>query len=64
MMQRHYKPDGWLGMVLGAKFYVNFDGKYEFDKAYEMLVKELNGKGKGEGTLKWLYDLHNGSILS
>ena len=49
MMQRHYKPDGWLGMVLGAKFYVNFDGKYQFDKAYDMLIKELNGRGKGTG---------------
>ncbi len=47
MMQRHYKPDGWLGLLLGSKFYINFDGKYEFEEAYEMLLRELKGRGKG-----------------
>ena len=46
MMQRKYKPDGWLGMLLGSKFYVNFDGKYEFDEAYTMLNRELAGRSK------------------
>ena len=46
MMQRHYKPDGWLGLLLGSKFYVNFDGKYEFDEAYEMLLRELKSHGQ------------------
>ena len=41
MMQRRYKPDGWLGMLMGVKLYINFDGKYEFDKAYQMLMKEM-----------------------
>ena len=41
MMQRHYKADGWLGMLMGAKLYINFDGKYEFEEAFEMLMKEL-----------------------
>lgn len=41
MLQRYYKPDGWLGMLMGAKLYVNFDGKYEFDHAYQLLLKEL-----------------------
>lgn len=48
MMQRHYKADGWLGMLLGSKFYINFDGKFEFDEAYEMLVRELNGRGHAD----------------
>ena len=46
MMQPRYHPDGWLGMLVGAKLYINFDGKYTFDDAYQMLVKELRGRGK------------------
>ena len=45
MMQRRYRADGWLGMMVGAKLYINFDGKYEFDEAYCMLLKELAGRG-------------------
>ena len=46
MMQRRYRADGWLGMLVGAKLYINFDGKYAFDDAYQMLLKELQGRGK------------------
>ena len=42
MMQRRYKPDGWLGMLMGAKQYVNFDGKFDFGYAYDMLVREIH----------------------
>ncbi len=44
MMQRHYKADGWLGMLLGAKFYINMDGKYDFEEAFQMLLRELAGR--------------------
>ena len=46
LMQRKYRPDGWLGMLAGAKLYINFDGKYTFDKAFAMLEKELKGRGR------------------
>ena len=42
MLQRYYKPDGWLGMLCGAKLYINFDGKYEFEYAVNKLYRELN----------------------
>ncbi|ELU05218.1 hypothetical protein CAPTEDRAFT_180933 [Capitella teleta] len=45
MLQRHYRPDGWLGMMMGAKLYINFDGKYTFDHASMMLLKELQRLG-------------------
>ncbi len=51
MMQRHYKPDGWLGMMVGAKLYINFDGKHDFDTAYQMLMKEMRGKDKPNNPL-------------
>ena len=41
MMQRRYKPDGWLGMLMGAKKYINFDGKFEFEVAYSDLMREM-----------------------
>lgn len=46
MMQKKYRPDGWLGIVLGAKLYFDFSGKYPFDKSFQGLLKELRGRGK------------------
>ncbi|CAD5118691.1 DgyrCDS7375 [Dimorphilus gyrociliatus] len=42
MTQRGYKPDGWLGILMGSKFYINFDGKFSFSKALEKLLREIN----------------------
>ena len=57
MMQRHYKPDGWLGMLMGAKLYINFDGKYDFETAYQMLLKEMTpyiaAKDQTDGGMFW-----------
>ncbi len=50
MMQRRYRADGWLGMLLGSKLYINFDGKYAFEHAYTLLLKELKERGRGHGT--------------
>ena len=41
LLQRHYKPDGWLGLMCGAKLYINFDGKFEFKDAFDMLKREI-----------------------
>ena len=49
MLQRKYKPDGWLGLIMGAKLYINFDGKYKYEEAMTMLLKELCGRGTGSG---------------
>ncbi|CAF1533191.1 unnamed protein product [Adineta ricciae] len=40
LLQKHYKPDGWLLFLIGQLLYVNFT-KHEFDQAMEMLLKEL-----------------------
>ena len=50
MMQRHYRADGWLGMLLGSKLYINFDGKFTFEHAYAMLLKELKDRGRISGS--------------
>jgi hypothetical protein len=40
LLQKHYKPDGWLLFLIGQLVYVDFT-KYEFDRAMVMLFKEL-----------------------
>ena len=44
LVQRKYRADGWLGMLVGAKLYTDFS-KHAFDRAYAMLIKELKGRG-------------------
>lgn len=46
MLQKKYRPDGWLGFILGAKLYFDFSGKYPFDKSFTGLLKELRGRGQ------------------
>ena len=40
MMQRKYDPDGWLGIIVGDEFYIDF-AKYDFETAYVMLIEQL-----------------------
>ncbi|CAF4059078.1 unnamed protein product [Adineta steineri] len=40
LMQKHYKPDGWLLFLIGQLLYVDFT-KYEFVRSMEILSKEL-----------------------
>ena len=40
LLQKHYRPDGWLLFLIGQLLYVDFI-KYEFPQAMEMLFKEL-----------------------
>jgi hypothetical protein len=39
-MQANYKADGWLGIILGSKIFVNFT-KYDFDECMSRLRAEL-----------------------
>ena len=41
MLERGYKPDGWLGFILGAKLFFDFSGKYPFETKMNDLLKEL-----------------------
>jgi hypothetical protein len=40
-MQKNYQPDGWLGIILGSKIFVDFT-KYSFDECTQRLMKEIN----------------------
>lgn len=46
MLQKRYRPDGWLGAILGAKLYFDFSGKYPFEKTFQGMAKELRGRGQ------------------
>lgn len=43
MVEKEYKPDGWLGFMAGSKLYIDFADKEdeEFEKAYELLIAEI-----------------------
>ena len=46
MMEKNYKADGWLGMLLGTKLCIGFQTKDNIDSGVTKLVKELAGRGK------------------
>ncbi|RMZ96525.1 hypothetical protein BpHYR1_008771 [Brachionus plicatilis] len=41
LMQKNYAPDGWLGIILGTKIFVNFS-KYPFDECIKRLKLEID----------------------
>ena len=40
IMEKGYKPDGWLGIILGSKIFVDFT-KYDFQECSIRLLKEI-----------------------
>ncbi|CAH1794188.1 unnamed protein product, partial [Owenia fusiformis] len=43
-LQRNYRPDGWLGFVVGSRLFFDFSGKYTFESRIDGLMKELRRK--------------------
>ncbi|XP_077867610.1 uncharacterized protein LOC102806025 [Saccoglossus kowalevskii] len=46
LMESYYKPDGWLGMLMGVKLYIDFSGVYTYEDQIKKLIKELGERGK------------------
>lgn len=46
MMDYKYKPDGWLGIIVGTKFWIDFTERHKVDSNVDKLVKELGSRGK------------------
>ena len=42
MMEEYYRPDGWLGIILGAKFYMDFSGRLVIEEEMNKLLKEVH----------------------
>lgn len=41
-MQEKYSPDGWLGILIGAKLYIEFSRKYSYTEKFQELVDAVN----------------------
>ena len=45
-METGYNPDGWLGIMMGTKFWVDMSNKEAIESNLQTLVRELKGRGK------------------
>ena len=46
MMQRKYRGDGWLGMLVGTKLWFDFNSQQSIEPSVTKLIKELGCRGK------------------
>ncbi|XP_060072155.1 uncharacterized protein LOC132552028 [Ylistrum balloti] len=44
LMQTRYKPDGWLGILVGSKLFYEFTTKYPFENKIRELIRELENR--------------------
>ncbi|XP_041361359.1 uncharacterized protein LOC121377441 [Gigantopelta aegis] len=44
IMERGYRPDGWLGIILGSELFYDFSGKYRFEDKLDSLLKDLDAR--------------------
>ena len=47
MMQRNYQPDGWLGIIVGTKLWIDFRNSHSIEAGVGKLMKELGDRGRG-----------------
>ncbi|CAF3716287.1 unnamed protein product [Adineta steineri] len=45
IMRPKYKPDGWLGFMIGSRMYVDF-GKFDFETGCQKLLTEISRQSK------------------
>ena len=46
MMERNYKGDGWLGIIVTGKMWFDFQSKHVLEQSVTNVIKELGGRGK------------------
>eukprot|EP01045_Picozoa_sp_COSAG04_P059954 COSAG04_NODE_30000_length_265_cov_0.746988_1_plen_74_part_10 len=51
MMQKGYRANGWLGLILGTRMYYDFHGAESdddaaFEKRMDGLCREIGGRGR------------------
>ncbi len=47
IMDANYRADGWLGIIMGSKLWIDFSDKKNFNDSVEKLKKEINNRTKG-----------------
>ena len=52
MMESNYRPDGWLGIIMGSKLWIDFSSGQNISDSVEKLKKELGTRGKRESAAK------------
>ena len=51
MAVKGYRPDGWLGMLLGAKLYFDFSDLSKYDEKFSGLTREIQRHTQGNKTV-------------
>ena len=46
MVEKNYQPDGWLGFVVGAKYWIDFTTRLQFKDDTNKLIREIGDRGK------------------
>jgi len=41
LLEKSYKPKGWLGIIIGDQLYIDFSSPDTFDEAFEELIAEI-----------------------
>ena len=54
-LERNYKPDGWLGMLVGSKVWLDLTQESKFEGNMQMLMRQIGEKGKAERAVNILY---------
>jgi hypothetical protein len=49
MLQQDYKPDGWLGILMGARLWIDFSDADKISESFEKLLSELEPYGAENG---------------
>ncbi|XP_018619019.1 uncharacterized protein LOC108941064 isoform X1 [Scleropages formosus] len=67
MMEQNYKPDGWLGALLGTKLWIDFSEQCNFEESIKQLIRDIKSctpvprevvmcnKGNKTKSLPWLH---------
>jgi hypothetical protein len=62
LLQKHYRPDGWLLFLIGQLLYVDFN-KHVFDQAMNMLFKELKAEENSDINVSPVYPKEDAHIV-
>lgn len=68
IVRQGYRADGWLGLVIGSRIYVDF-GRLEFSQACELVLKEITLQRENQvivnqslGKEKWIESMVQSSL--
>lgn len=48
MLECDYSPDGWLGILLGKKLFIDFCHPENLQDSWQRLLRELSNRGRAD----------------